>query len=194
MAKIWERFKKFLAPEASDDSDEILDQNRKKEPNDEKFARLFNMAGGYFFYSADKQEALENLKNIADNQQIGRVICFDSELQTYLNTLGIRYIDYPSASSDFSFITCEALIAFDGSVMLSFDQTGGRKLSELPDNFIVFASPKQILPNSSEALHVLKRKKKDKLPGNITCIRGKEMHNMDDIPNAKNIYLLLVEE
>ncbi len=194
MANLWEKLKGLVAPEKEKSSQELLLQNNKKEATDEKFARLFNTAGGYFFYCSNKQEALQNLKNIADNEHVGRVICFDPELQTYLNTLGIRYLNHPSASSEFSFITCEALIAFDGSVMLSFDQTGGRKLSELPDNFIVFARPSQISPNSSEALHVLKRKKKDKLPGNITCIRGKEMHNMDDIPNAKNIYLLLVEE
>ena len=47
--------------------------------------------------------------------------------------------------------------------------------------------------NLSDGLHKLKTLKNNNLPSNITCIRGKDMHSFNSIPNAKNIYLLLVD-
>lgn len=192
---MWKKFKQLLTPgeeSSSDDSETEFVAFQSNDPIDVLFAKNFNAGGGQFFYCENEQEALENLKEIIDNEQIDEIICFEENLQSFLNRLNVKYTSVTN-NADFSFIECEYLVAYDGAIMLSSHQTSGRKLNEFPDNFIIYAKPKQLVSNISEALQRLKSCKGDNLPSNITSIRGKNMHNFDSSPNAKNIFLLLVE-
>lgn len=194
---MWKKFKQLLTSQSdessSDESDLEFVAFQSNDPIDVLFAKNFNAGGGQFFYCEGEQEALESLKEIVQNEQLSQVICFENKLQSYLNRLNVKHTS-AIGSSDFSFIECEYLVAYDGAIMLSSHQTSGRKLNELPDNFIIYAKPKQLVSNISEALQRLKSCKGDNLPSNITSIRGKNMHNFDSSPNAKNIFLLLVEQ
>lgn len=193
---MWKKFKQLLTQgeESSSDESEIeFVAFQSNDPIDVLFAKNFNSGGGQFFYCENEQEALENLKEIVENEQIDEVICFEEKLQSYLSRLNVKYTA-GIGNADFSFIECEYLVAYDGAIMLSSHQTSGRKLTEFPDNFIIYAKPKQLVSNISEALQRLKSNKGDNLPSNITSIRGKNMHNFDSSPNAKNIFLLLVEQ
>ncbi len=78
--------------------------------------------------------------------------------------------------------------------MLSAHQTYGRNIADFPSNFIIYARPSQLVENVSVALQKLRTLKKDNLPSKITSIRGKNMHKFPNVDNAKNIYLLLVED
>lgn len=193
---MWKKFKQLLTQgeESSTDESEIeFVAFQSNDPIDVLFAKNFNAGGGQFFYCENEQEALENLKEIIDNEQIEEVICFEDKLKSFLSRLNVKHTQLVGAA-DFSFIECEYLVAYDGAIMLSSHQTSGRKLTEFPDNFIIYATPKQLVSNISEALQRLKSNKGDNLPSNITSIRGKNMHNFDSSPNAKNIFLLLVEQ
>lgn len=194
---MWKKFKQLLASQSDEASSEESELEfvafQSNDPVDVLFAKNFNAGGGQFFYCENEQEALESLKEIIENEQIDEIICFEDKLQSYLNRLNVKYT--PSiTNAEFSFIECEYLVAYDGAIMLSSHQTSGRKLNEFPDNFIIFAKPKQLVSNISEALQRLKSSKGENLPSNITSIRGKNMHNFDSSPNAKNIFLLLVEQ
>lgn len=161
---------------------------------EELFAKNFNAGGGHFLYCADIEEALHNLKQIAEFEKIESIICLDKELQNNVDTINISQSANPSdQKQNFSLLKCEYLCAFDGSIMISAHQTGGRKIEEFPLNFIIWANANQFANNLSDALQKLRSIKKDNLPSNITCIRGKDMHSFSSIPNAKNIYLLLVD-
>ena|SRR5690606_30395873 len=193
---MWKKFKKLLMPSddsASEDTEIEFVAFQSNDPIDVLFAKNFNSGGGQFFYCENEQEALESLKEIIDNEQVDEVICFEDKLQSFLNRLNVRHTTVTN-NADFSFIECEYLVAYDGAIMLSSHQTSGRKLTEFPDNFIIYAKPKQLVSNISEALQRLKSSKGENLPSNITSIRGKNMHNFDSSPNAKNIFLLLVEQ
>ena len=194
---MWKKFKQLLTSQSdessSDESDLEFVAFQSNDPIDVLFAKNFNAGGGQFFYCEGEQEALESLKEIVHNEQLSQIICFENKLQSYLNRLNVKHTS-AIGSADFSFIECEYLVAYDGAIMLSSHQTSGRKLNELPDNFIIYAKPKQLVSNISEALQRLKSCKGDNLPSNITSIRGKNMHNFDSSPNAKNIFLLLVEQ
>lgn len=194
---MWKKIKQLLVSQSEDTSSDESELEfvafQSSDPIDVLFAKNFNAGGGQFFYCENEQEALENLRDILENEQIDEVICFEEKLQSFLNRLNVKHT--PSlGSADFSFIECEYLVAYDGAIMLSSHQTTGRKLNEFPDNFIVYAHPKQLVSNISEALQRLKSSKGENLPSNITSIRGKNMHNFDSSPNAKNIFLLLVEQ
>lgn len=194
---MWKKIKQLLVSQSEDTSSDESELEfvafQSSDPIDVLFAKNFNAGGGQFFYCENEQEALENLRDILENEQIDEVICFEEKLQSFLYRLNVKHT--PSlGSADFSFIECEYLVAYDGAIMLSSHQTTGRKLNEFPDNFIVYAHPKQLVSNISEALQRLKSSKGENLPSNITSIRGKNMHNFDSSPNAKNIFLLLVEQ
>ena len=57
---------------------------------------------------------------------------------------------------DFLFTTCESLIANDGSLLISSNQIAEKKLVELPENFIVFATTSQFVNTISEGLQGIK--------------------------------------
>ncbi len=195
---MWKKFKQLLVSQSdessSDESELEFVAFQSNDPIDVLFAKNFNAGGGQFFYCEGEQEALESLKDILENEQIDEIICFEDKLQSYLNRLNVKHTSTVGGNADFSFIECEYLVAYDGAIMLSSHQTSGRKLNEFPDNFIIYATPKQLVSNISEALQRLKSSKGENLPSNITSIRGKNMHNFDSSPNAKNIFLLLVEQ
>lgn len=195
---MWKKIKQLIIPQTDesekDESDLEFVTFQTKEPIDVLFTRHFVTGGGHFFYCGDDREALENLKEIIDYEQIEEIICFDDKLKSFLNRLNIKQKHTLSSDADFALIECEYLVAFDGSIMLSSHQTNGRKQEDLPNNLIVYACPGQLVSNISEALQRLKSTKSDNIPTNITSIRGKNLHNVDASSNAKNIYLLLVEQ
>ncbi|MGV0925270.1 hypothetical protein [Empedobacter tilapiae] len=162
---------------------------------DEVFATNFNAGGGHFLFCDNDQEAFQNLKEITNYENVTELICLDPTLQKILTSIDIPYVENPCDSRyTLSFLCCEFLIAFDGSIMLSAHQTCGRNIDDFPSNFIIYARPSQLVENVGAALQKLRTLKKDNLPSKITSIRGKNMHKFPNIQNAKNIYLLLVEE
>lgn len=195
---MWKKIKQILSPQPEeteqDDGELEFVTFQTKDPIDVMFTKNFIAGGGHFFYCENEQEALENLKDIVDNEQVQEVVCFDHKLKSMLNRLQVPHTQNAFSRADFAFMECEYLVAFDGAIMLSSHQTMGRKQEELPANVIIYASPNQLVANISEALQRLKSVKSDNLPSNITSIRGKLVHNVDSSSNAKNIYLLLVEQ
>ncbi|WP_313385346.1 hypothetical protein [Chishuiella sp.] len=162
---------------------------------DEVFATNFNAGGGHFLFCENDNEAFQNLKEIIKYENVTELICLDSNLQDILYKNNIPFVSNPTNSPyTLSFLNCEFLIAFDGSIMLSAHQTSGRNIDDFPSNFIIYARPSQLVENVGAALQKLRTLKKENLPSKITSIRGKNMHRFTNIQNAKNIYLLLVEE
>ncbi len=193
MTNLWSKIKELFQPEQEDDDEDIDLSYPVELALDEKFAKFFSEAGGHFLYCENKQEVLYYLKQIIEQEHISRFICFEEPLQKMLTMVGANYINYPSATADFNFIHCESLISYNGSIMLSSDKTGGRKISELPDNFIVYAQHSQIVDNLSEAMQILNRTKMNNLPSGITSIGGVDANPMNGKISTKNIYLLIVE-
>ena len=66
--------------------------------------------------------------------------------------------------------TCEYLIADDGSLLISSNQIAEKKLDEIPDNFVIFATTSQLVESIGEGLRGIKNKR-DKIPTNITTIK-----------------------
>ncbi|MGI9527680.1 MAG: LUD domain-containing protein [Weeksellaceae bacterium] len=195
MANFWSKLKDFFQPEMEEENQEDIDLSYSKPmPLDEKFVNYFVQAKGNFLYCESERELLVNLKNIKKEEQISRFVCFDEKLQTYLNTIGATFIDYPSATADFSFLTCESLVAHNGSIMLSSEVSGGRKLSDLPDNFIICAYYNQIVDQLGDGLQkILSRRRNKSMPSGITSIGGVDANPMENEPIKKTIYLLLLD-
>lgn len=158
---------------------------------DYKFAQLFTLSGGIFNYCADEAEALGILNKIIKIEQISSVFCCDEDLQKFLNVTKTDYSSVLTPQNDAAFITCEYLIAYDGRIMLSYNNILHFNSLKLPEKIIVMASVSQIVSNLSEAMAKIQRRENVK---NLTSISGSK--SQLDNPDKKNpkLFLLLLED
>ena len=160
---------------------------------DEQFAQNFTNNGGRFLFCNDWSDAVSFLQNILTENQWETSSCYQKQLQTKIKTLNLTTSN--DNSSEVHLCFCESLIAKKGSIMLSSDHTNGVRISNLPKNFIIFASPNQIVYQLSDGLQMIKKNKSNQLPSNITSITGGK-NQSECLANTnliKNIYLLLIE-
>ena len=158
---------------------------------DYKFAQLFTLSGGIFNYCADEAEALGILNKIIKVEQISSVFCCDEDLQKFLNVTKTDYSSVLTPQNDAAFITCEYLIAYDGRIMLSYNNILHFNSLKLPEKIIVMASVSQIVSNLSEAMAKIQRRESVK---NLTSVSGSK--SQLDNPDKKNpkLFLLLLED
>ena len=96
------------------------------DPDDMVFVKKFNAAGGNFIYCEDQKEFLFSINSILLENNISELICFDASIKKKLDQANIQYkieLRGNSIKSTFLLMPCEYLIAFDGSIMVSSDQT-----------------------------------------------------------------------
>lgn len=201
-------FKKILGiedskknPDKEIESIPIENFSVKKEeiPLDEEFAENFTKTGGKFIYCMDDQEVLNAIKDIVSENDWDEILSFDDSIDSLLQRCDVPYSDKTGTNSAF-FSTCEALISKDGSILISSNQLKGRKLPNLPYDFIVLAKIEYIISNRSDGLGSLISRYGKNIPSGITTIKGPKTvtgtNNILDsgsINTSKNIYLLLVE-
>ena len=170
-----------------------------KLPIDERFTINFKANGGKFLYCENLNEIYTNLEHILDENgwEEEQVLLLDSDLGDRFknsNLLPTRKI----SEATYFLTTCENLIANDGSLLISSKQIFEKKLTELPFNFIVFATTSQIVDNIGEGLRGIKSKNRQRIPTNITTIKhfksGDEKDFLSYGSSAKNLYLLLLED
>lgn len=170
---------------------EYGDELKHSDP-DYKFAQLFTRSGGIFNYCANETEALGILKKIVEVEGISSVFCCDEDLKSFLDVINISYISCLEKNNDAAFITCEYLIAYDGSIMLSHNNILHFNSLHLPEKVIIMANVSQIVENSSKAMMKIKRRKS--LVKNLTSISsGKSQLDYSDKKDTK-IFLLLLED
>ncbi|TXD82356.1 lactate utilization protein B/C [Subsaximicrobium wynnwilliamsii] len=172
-----------------------------KLPIDEQFTINFKANGGKFLYCENMQEIQQNLKFILseNNWQNEKVFIYDEQLNQLFKAMDFDATKKVSESTYF-FSTCEYLIADDGSLLISSNQIAEKKLKELPDHLIIFATTSQFVQNIGEGLRGIKHKSKQnsKIPTNITTIKHfKTIEDKDFLSygsSSKNLYLLLLED
>ena len=170
-----------------------------KLPIDEQFTINFKANGGKFLYCEDMQEVKNSLKSILleNNWENDKVFLFDTRLDELFKDFKLDKTKRISESA-FFFSTCEYLISDDGSLLISSNQIAEKKLKELPDNFVIYATTSQFVQTIGEGLRGIKGKNRDKIPTNITTIKHfKTIEDKDFLTygsSSKNLYLLLLED
>jgi hypothetical protein len=175
---------------------------QKQEVNlslDDLFVHNFIKKGGKFLYCLEKEEIFENIKNILLENNWNSLVVTDSKLPLFLDEKEV-FIDETHKKSIPFFTTCEHLIADSGNILFSSNQLKSTKLSDLSENFIVFARTSQLVQNTGEALTGIKTNFKNALPTNISAVKDFEINKEDDTllnfgnSCTKNLYLLLLED
>lgn len=168
-------------------------------PVDEAFTINFNKNGGKFLYCENNDEVQDFLKNIIEenNWDKKKALILNKNLKEKFKRFKLG-TSQKIKDADFLFTTCESLIANDGSLLISSNQIAEKKLVELPENFIVFATTSQFVNTISEGLQGIKAQSKTKIPSNITTIKHFKANDTNDFlsygSSTKNLYLLLLED
>lgn len=190
-------FKKIVGkilnqPEEEESPDLIkLGDQLKNADLDYKFAQLFTHSGGFFNYCADEAEALQTLNHIVKIEDIKSVFCWDNDLTNFLNVVKVPYTKDLELFNDCAFITCEYLIAYDGRIMLSYNNILHYHSSRMPEKIIIMGNVSQIVSNLGDAMMNIKGSGNIK---NLTSISGS--NSKLDTPNKDNtkLFLLLLED
>ncbi|SDB66905.1 Uncharacterised ACR, YkgG family COG1556 [Flavobacteriaceae bacterium MAR_2010_188] len=170
-----------------------------KLPADERFTINFKANGGKFLYCENMQEVQESFDRIlAENKwQNSKALIFDQRLVELFKDFNI-VTTRTEYNSDYFLSTCEFLISDDGSLLICSNQIAEKKLKELPDNFIIYATTSQFAETIGEGLRGIKGKNKERIPTNITTIKHfKTLEDKDFLTygsSSKNLYLLLLED
>ena len=170
-------------------------------PVDEKFTIHFKNNGGKFIYCDSFQEISEALYNIvAENSwEKQPFFAMNRMLEDRFSQENITFTPKAKESEVF-FTTCEHLIAQNGSILVCSNQLMEKKLNELPDNVIVFATTSQLVESIGEGLKKIKKKYGHSIPANITTLKHFQStnENSNDFltygSSSKNLYLLLLED
>ena len=170
-------------------------------PIDEKFTIHFKKNGGKFLYCDSFSEVSDALKNIVEENHWEELSFFsmDPRLEEKFSKENVVFTSNANASEIF-FTTCEHLIAQNGSILVSSNQLKEKKLNELPENVIVFATTSQLVESIGEGLKSIKKKYKQGIPANITTLKHFQAtnENADDFltygSSSKHLYLLLLED
>ncbi len=169
-------------------------------PVDEKFTIHFKKNGGKFLYCDSFSEVSTAMKNIVEENgwQDYPFFAMNPRLEEKF-VKDVTFTD-KTEESDVFFTTCEHLIAQNGSILVCSNQLMEKKLNELPDNVIVYATTSQLVESIGEGLKIIKKKYGHNIPANITTLKHflPTTENSDDFltygSSSKNLYLLLQED
>ena len=168
-------------------------------PLDELFVKNFISKGGKFLYCSDTDELEQNLLQILQENKWNNMVCFDDDLNKFLTR--IKSAKTKEIVHNLPFFTvCEALTADDGSIMFSSKQLKGKKLKDLPVNFIVFAKTSQLVKSIREGVMTVRARAESNSPTIVSSVKnytpdnqGSDFMNYGNT-NAKALYLLLLED
>jgi L-lactate dehydrogenase complex protein LldG len=147
-------------------------------PNDELeevlFAEQFTSVSGQFVFCEDEVQFIENLLELAEERNWRKIYCWEPALQQILEKFEYPFFetDKDFEQADVGFTLCEALIARNGSILVSNGNMSGRRLSIYPPVHIVLAYTSQLVLDLKDGLRLIKNKYNNNLPSMISTITG----------------------
>src|ERR1700712_3225607 len=147
-------------------------------PNDELpevlFAEQFAAISGQFVFCEDEVQFIENLLELAEERKWRKIYCWEPTLQQILKTYEYPFFetDKDFEQAEVGFTLCEALIARNGSILLSNGNMAGRRLSIYPPVHIVVAYTSQLVLDLKDGFKIIKDKYGKDLPSMISNVTG----------------------
>ncbi|PWK69252.1 L-lactate dehydrogenase complex protein LldG [Mucilaginibacter oryzae] len=138
------------------------------------FAEQFTNVAGQFVFCEDELQFIENLINLAETRQWRKIYCWEPKLQEILNRFEYPFYttDKDFEQAEVGFTLCEALIARNGSVLLSNGNMAGRRLSIYPPVHIVLAYTSQMVMDLKDGFKLIKTRYGSNLPSMISNVTG----------------------
>ncbi len=138
------------------------------------FAEQFTAATGQFVFCEDEVQFIENLLTLAEERNWHKIYCWEPALQAILERYEYPYYetDKDFDQSEAGFTLCEALIARNGSILISNAEQAGRRLSIYPPIHIVLAYTSQLVIDLKDGFNIIKQKYGVQLPSMLSVITG----------------------
>ncbi len=168
-------------------------------PIEQIFVKKFVENQGKFLYCTSLTEVTTNIASIIKENSWEEIICNDYDLQKLIKSVDVKTSEKTNKKIPL-FVPCEHLIAENGSILFSSNQLKEFKISELSENFIVYATTSQLVTSKGESLTGIKTRYQGNIPSNISAIKNfnPSSKNEDFMSygntNSKNLYLLLFED
>lgn len=138
------------------------------------FAEQFTNVAGQFVFCEDELQFIENLLTLAEERNWHKIYCWEPKLQEILNQFEYPHYetDKDFEQAEVGFTLCEALIARNGSILLSNGNMAGRRLSIYPSVHIVLAYASQMVMDLKDGFKLIKAKYGNQLPSMISTVTG----------------------
>lgn len=138
------------------------------------FAEQLTAVSGNFIYCENGIEFIENILQLAERFNWRKIYCWEPELQELLSTYEFPFYqtDKDFEMAEVGITLCEALIARNGSVMVSNQNAAGRRLSIYPHHHLVIARSGQMVMDLKDAFKLIKDKYGNQIPSMISTITG----------------------
>jgi hypothetical protein len=179
--------------ERREEDDSLLP--KESDPVDLRFVKNFTSSGGKFLYCGSQEEIEETLQHISE--ELGAVSSFcPSELcRSQLESLEHPFKFCSIQESSIFISDCESLVAYNGGIMITSRQKGGKKLEEIPKDVIVLAYADQLVDKLNEGLTAIREKYLRDIPTQIGTIHGPHQTVQADSPQSQinNLFLVLSE-
>ncbi|MBO4744525.1 MAG: LUD domain-containing protein [Bacteroidales bacterium] len=170
-----------------------------KEYLEDMFSRKFVQNGGKLIFCETDQEMLSNIQAAVKEFNWIDIYCYNNSIGNILSTAEIKFKnnigDLPSVPVGMT--KCDALIANQGSIVISNESDKKRKLSAIAHTHVVFATIDQIVPDFKAAIEKMK-KPNNRLPDTIEIISGPssttvaECNPIIGAQGPKELYLFLL--
>lgn len=147
-------------------------------PNEKPLAVLFaeqlTSQAGQFVYCESEVQLMENLLALIEERGLRKIHVWEPSIQAILDKYELPYYpnDEDMMEMEVGITTCEALVARQGSVMVSSANAGGRRLTIFPETHVVIAHSRQLVLDIKDALAGMQRKYGAILPSSISFITG----------------------
>lgn len=174
----------------------------EEESLDITFAREFTNVAGKFVYCDGEIAVIENLIALVEELGLSKIYAWEPQVQDVLKTYGFPFFstDKDFAKAEAGITTCEALIARNGSVMLSNGDMAGRRLGIYPPVHIVFAKASQLVMDIRHGFALMKEKYGAAMPSMLTTVTGPsrtadiEKMLVLGAHGPKDLYVFLIED
>lgn len=174
----------------------------EEESLDVTFARELTAVAGKFIYCDGEIAIIENLIALVEELGVTKIFAWEHTVQALLSHYG-----FPILANDINFIdaevgitSCEALIARNGSILISNGNTSGRRLSVYPPIHIVFAKSSQLVMDIKHGMSLIKERYGMQMPSMLTTITGPsrtadiEKRLVLGAHGPKELYVFLIED
>ncbi len=138
------------------------------------FAEQFSAVAGQFVFCEDEIQFIENLINLAEEREWRKIYCWEPALQLLFKKYEYPFFetDKDFTQAEVGFTLCEALIARNGSILVSNANEAGRRLGIYPNVHVVVAYTSQLVMDLKDGFKLLKKKYGHNTPSMISVITG----------------------
>jgi L-lactate dehydrogenase complex protein LldG len=138
------------------------------------FAEQLTAVSGNFIFCENGVDFIEYILELADKFKWRKIYCWEPDLQNLLSTYEFPFYktDKDFEMAEVGITMCEALIARNGSILVSNQNEAGRRLSIFPHHHIVIARTGQLVMDLKDGFKLIKNKYGSQIPSMISTITG----------------------